>query len=190
MRRRVWVIVAIILIMSIMGGCSVDKGTNPPPPELDRKTPENLINYLADAYVRKDIERYSESFADDFLFVFTSADADSMGLPPDEPWWGKTTDVGSTTKMFEDPEVTSISMEITIYSGPWPTEEGVGYRLDPDIKVTIDPAGAEEPVTLWVYTSYLDVEIIVDKYDEDLWVFKEISEQLKAEGITVALRGE
>jgi hypothetical protein len=179
MRRRVWVIVAIILIMSTMGGCSVDKGTNPRPPELDRKTPENLINYLADAYERRDIEKYGESLADDFLFVFTSADADSLGLPPDQPWWGKTPELASTTRMFEDAEVTAIEMDLPISAGPWSTEDGLGYKLEPSIKVTVESAGSELPTTYWVFKSWLFVEVIVDPKDEGLWVFKEIEERIK-----------
>lgn len=189
MRKRVWVTMATILILSMMIGCSVDKGTNPGEPDTDRTTPERLIDFFADAYERKDIEKYGESLDDGYLFVFTPQDADSLGLPPDEPWWGKTEDLASTTKMFEDSDVSDVQMEILGKDGPWPTEDGVEYRIDPSIKVTIEPAG-EEPTTYWVYQSYLYAEIIVDPYDGDLWVFKRITEEPKPTAMTVALRGE
>ncbi len=185
MRR--WVtVVLLIFLAGYGGGCSVSSdGGTAPEPDLDRTTPENLMNFFADAYERRDIDKYAESLHDEYQFTFLPADADSVGLPPDEPWWGKTEDVAGTAHMFDAQTVTKIEMHLEVAGGPWPTEDGLGYRLDPLIKVTEEKPNAEEPLTHIVEGSWLYVEIVVDPYDENLWVFKEI-EEVKKEGMLTA----
>ena len=178
MRRWVWVIL-MICIAGYVAGCSVNEGGDPPKPVLDRKTQENLIKFFADSYVEKDIDRYSESLHDGFLFTFTTEDAELIGLPVDEPWWGKTPDVAAAGNMFDAPLVSKVEMDLPIAGGPWPTEEGWLYRLEPTIKVTVDDEGGGEPTTYWVFSSWFDAEIISDPYDSTLWVFKGIQESLK-----------
>ena len=190
MRRWVWVITAISLILSVAAGCSVDSGTNPPPPELDRKTPQNLIKYFADAYKNKDINKYLESLADAYLFEFDPNDYDLAGVTEDEPWWGKTEDETSTGKMFDDPGVSGVEMDLPIDTGPWATEDGLGFRLNPSIKVTVENPEGGEPTTYWVFSSWLYVEVIIDPYDSSLWVFKEINEQVKEGVLASADKGE
>ena len=179
MRRWVWVVL-MICFAGYLAGCSVssDDG-DPADPVYDRKTPENLIEFFADSYVEKDIERYDESLDDGFLFTFTSEDAELIGLPVDEPWWGKTPDVAAARNMFESPDVSKVEMDLPLAGGPWPSEESVWYRLEPTIKVTVEDAGGGEPTTYFVFSSWFDVEIIEDPYDSTLWVFKGIEESLK-----------
>jgi hypothetical protein len=179
MRRWVWVILMICLA-GYGAGCSVSSdGGDPVKPELDRKTPENLMKFFADSYVEKDIDRYDESLHDEFLFTFTTEDAELIGLPVDEPWWGKTPDVNTADNMFESPDVSKIEMDLPIAGGPWPSEDGLLYRLEPTIKVTVEDPGGGEPTTYFVFSSYFDVEIVEDPYDSELWVFKGIQESLK-----------
>jgi hypothetical protein len=179
MRRWVWVVL-MICIAGYAASCSVSSdGGDPVDPVLDRKTPENLIKFFADSYIERDIDRYDESLHDEFLFTFTTEDAELIGLPADEPWWGKTPDVAAANNMFESPDVTKVEMDLPVSSGPWPTEDGLGYRLEPAIKVTVEEAGATEPTTYWVFSSWFDVEIVEDPYDTTLWVFKGIQESLK-----------
>lgn len=179
MKRWVCVIL-MICFAGYLAGCSVSSdGGDPPPPVYDRKTPENLIKFFADSYVEKDIERYDESLDDGFLFTFTSEDAELIGLPVDEPWWGKTPDVAAAGNMFESPDVSKVEMDLPLAGGPWPSEESVWYRLEPTIKVTVEDAGGGEPTTYFVFSSWFDVEIIEDPYDSTLWVFKGIEESLK-----------
>lgn len=178
MRRWVWVVL-LICSLGFIGGCSVSSDDGPGvEPEYDRTTPENLINFFADAYERQDLDKYDESLHDGFLFTFLPDDADSAGLPPDQPWWGKTEDVASARKLFDNAEVTNISMDLAVVT-KWPTEDGFGFRLDPDVKVTVEKAGATEPLVLWVNNSWFDVEIVEDPYDTELWVFAFIDESLK-----------
>jgi hypothetical protein len=167
-------------------GCSPtsDPGGNGNGP-ISRDTPSHLLNWLAVAYQDKDLESYEEALHDEYLFVFTEDIADSLGLDPEEPWWGKTKDVSSTGKMFASSEVTEINMKY-ISEDPWaPHEEerpdttysGVFSRVTPDILVTIENPG-EEPLRLVVNESFLDVVVVRDpKFpDENLWVFLKIEE--------------
>jgi hypothetical protein len=163
-----------------MVGCSVSSDDGPPvDPEFDRTTPENLIKYFADAYEKEDIDKYEESLHDQFLFEFLPDDADSAGLPPDTPWWGKVSEVTAAGKLFDAATITKIEMDLPIDVGPWDTEDGLGFRLDPLIKVTEEKPDYTEPKVYQVEDSYLYVETVRDPYDEDLWVFKEITETKK-----------
>jgi hypothetical protein len=181
MRRWVWAVL-MICFAGYMAGCSVsgEKG-DPPPPDIKRDTPEGLIEWLGYYYEKRDIDKYNEALDDYYLFTFTSDDADKLGLPPDQPWWGKTEDAISTRNMFESSQVTKIEMDLPIAAGPWITEDGLGYRLEPSIKVTTEQPDATEPTVYWVFQSWLDVEIIEDPFDSTLWVFKGIQESLKSE---------
>jgi hypothetical protein len=193
MRRGIWVFLAICLAVSVLSGCwnpfssNKDGGGGDPPIVYDRKSPDNLLNFFAEAYESQDGDQYEESLHDKYLFLFTSDIADSLELPPDQPWWGKTQDVQSTKKMFLDDGVLSVSMrlqkaidwysctEIREHEDPPDTISGLCAQLDPDIKVTLDK-GEDEPLTLWVNDSYLNVTATPDPNADDLWVVVRIEE--------------
>ncbi len=143
-----------------------------------RSTPECLIETFEWAMMRRDIDAYDECLSDMYLFTFTSEDADLMGLPPDEPWWGKTQDVESIGNLFASADVATIWCDLAIASGPWPTGDGVGYRLEPDIKVTVEETHGPG-VIYKVDASWLDVEIVPDPYSPEEWVFHVMEERLK-----------
>ena len=184
-----WIGVVLGLwILALVGiGCSptADTNGNGDGP-ISRDTPDHLLNWLAVAYGDKDLESYQEALHDEFLFVFTKEVADSMGLDPDEPWWGKTKDVTSTENMFNSTEVTQIAMDYVPSGDQWvPYEEvredtiiyyGTSRRVIPDILVTIDKGG--EPLNLLVKDSYLDVVVVRDPNfpDQVLYVFLKIQE--------------
>lgn len=182
-RRWVQMTVIIGLAFSIIIGCSVSPGEDPPPPELDRKSPENLFRFFADAYERKDIDKYSECLHDEYLYEFDPKDYEAAGVEEDKPWWGKTQDEKATGGMFTDGQVGKVLMDLPIHAGPWTTEEGLGYRLEPSIQVTIDRGAETGPTTYWVFESWLDVEVVEDPYDATLYVFKEITEIVKEGGL-------
>jgi hypothetical protein len=149
-----------------------------------RSTPECLISSFEWALQYKDIDDYSQCLSDTYLFEFTPVDAEGIGLPPDAPWWGKTQDMAAMAGMFEHPDVARIECTLSIESGPSVSAEDVTYRLEPDMRFTIDPGGGGEPVTYWVRNSWLDVEIVPDPYDSGKWVFERMTEVLKAEFTT------
>ena len=186
MKWWIWVLLGIWVMVLVGLGCSPtsDPGENGNGP-ISRDTPSHLLNWLAVSYQDKDLDAYEEALHDEYLFVFTEDVADSLGLDPEEPWWGKTKDVASTGKMFNASEVTEINMKY-ISEDPWiPHEEvrsdttysGVFSRVAPDILVTIEKPG-EEALRLVVNESWLDVVVVRDpKFpDENLWVFLKIEE--------------
>jgi hypothetical protein len=186
MKWWIWVILGMWVMVLVGLGCSPtsDPNGNGGGP-ISRDTPSHLLNWLAVSYQDKDLESYEEALHDEYLFVFTKDVADSLGLDPEEPWWGKTKDVASTGRMFGSSEVTDINMKY-ISEDPWvPHEEerpdttysGVFSRVTPDILVTIEKPG-KEPLRLVVNESFLDVVVVKDpKYpDQNLWVFLKIEE--------------
>lgn len=186
MKWWIGVVLGLWITLSVGIGCSptADTNGNGDGP-IDRKTPDGLLNWLAVAYAEKDLEAYEEALHDEFLFVFTKDIADTLGLDPDEPWWGKTKDVTATGNMFNSSEVTRITMDYVPYGDQWvPNEElrdttmyyGTSRRVIPDILVTIDKG--QEPLNLVVQDSYLDVFVVRDpKFpNQVLYVFLKIEE--------------
>ena len=160
-----------------------------PDDPINRDTPDGLLNFLAVAYADKDADGYDEALHDSFQFQFTDEVAKELGLPPEQPWWGKTRDLVSTVKMFGSSEVQSITMRYYDKEAWEPfdlerpdgsTFSGVWTRVDPDITVTVDTPG-EEIMTYWVNDSWLDVFVVPDPDSvyEGLWVFLEIQEYVK-----------
>ena len=185
MKWWIGVVLGLWILALVAIGCSPtatdDNGDDP----IDRKTPDGLLNWLAVAYAEKDLDAYDEALHDEFLFVFTEDVADSLGLPEDKPWWGKTKDVSSTGNMFNSSEVKRIAMDYVPSGDQWlpHTEEredttyyGTFRRVIPDILVTIDKG--DEPLNLVVQDSYLDVVVVRDPRfpDQVLYVFLKIEE--------------
>jgi hypothetical protein len=193
MSRWGWVSAMVVMGIVIYLGCSPtsDVGGDGPK-DWDRTNQDNLMNFFTQAYEDKDIIDYEDALDVSFLFQFTPDIAESLDLPEDEPWWGRTEDVTSTTHMFQEAEVTDIVMNYEyVYQGPDPwntcsvegqteskkdtTFYGLCTLLKPDIKVTIETPGTE-PRTLWVNNSWLDVMVVPDRFVEGLWTILRIEE--------------
>jgi hypothetical protein len=137
------------------------------------------------SYQEKDGDAYEEALHDAFQFVFTKDIAESLGLPPEEPWWGRTKDVASTKKMFASSEVTEVNMSYISVDRWVPVTDSVGgeeyngvfSRVQPDILVTVETPG-EEPMRYVVNESYLDVTVVKDPTvpEENLFVILKIEE--------------
>jgi len=189
MRRWGWVLLAVVLVSTAIPGCSPSSDTGPPPvEEYKRTTPDNLMLFFASAYKEKDLDDYKEALDDDFLFQFTPDIADSLGLPADKPWWGKTEDVASTQQMFEEPTVTDITFSYEKV-GEWvihtevredTTFSGLFRRYDPLIEVVTLTENSEDPeLRLRVDESFLDVTVVPDRLTEGLWTILRIEESKK-----------
>lgn len=185
MRWLNWAVFVMWVIALVVLGCSpaTDVGNGDDP--ISKDEPDHLLNWLAKSYQDKDIELYDEALHDAFIFVFTEDVADSLGLDPEEPWWGKTRDVTSTQKMFSSSEVTEVNMSY-ISVDRWVAvtdsvggEEynGVFSRVQPDILVTVEKPG-KEPMRYVVNESYLDITVVQDPNypDQTLWVVLKIEE--------------
>jgi hypothetical protein len=187
MRTRAILTTLAVLSFALFLSCGEDSVTETGP-EYSRATPEDLIDALAYSMEHKDIGVYDECLHDEYIFVFMSEDTASLGLPPDEPWWGRTQDISAMSRLFADSNVVSIECGLVVEYGPWPTDDGLGYRLDPNMKFTID-GGAQEDTTLWVFASWLYIEVVPDPYAAENWVFKEIEEMPKAGSSTRSAPG-
>ena len=192
MRRGAWILIGASLMIIMMAGCwnpfSSDEGGNGGNPEVYKRTRDGILNFLANAYETKDIQKYGIALYDRFQFQFTPDVAESIGLPADEPWWGRTEDIASTENMFGTPTVSHIQMELPNPAWFWcqvirENEEGVppdtleGFctRVTPDIRVTIEEPGKEELI-LKVDRSWLDIDITPDPNDDELWQIIAIEE--------------
>jgi hypothetical protein len=186
MKWWIWALLAAWVVALVGLGCSptADPGGGGQS-QISRDTPDHLLNFLAAAYQEKNGDDYEVALHDAFYFVFTPEVADSLGLNPEEPWWGKTKDVASTKKMFGATEVTDVSMHYESIADWDPIDEerpdttysGVWSRVYPEIKVTISHPG-EEPMVYWVDRSYLDITVVKDptRPDQNLWVILRIEE--------------
>lgn len=170
-------------------GCSPSSDTGPPPvEEVGRDTPDNLLLFFARAYKEKDLDDYDEALDEDFLFQFTPDIADSLGLPADKPWWGKTEDIASTRQMFENPNVTDIAFSYEEVGGWNPyvevredtTYSGLQRRYDPLIEVITLVENSEDPeLKFRVDESLLDITVLPDPFTEGLWTILRIEESKK-----------
>lgn len=183
------VIVVSLVVVPLMLSCADDKkcDTNgdedlcPAP-----ATPDDLIDALACYYEARDADGYESLLCDDYLFDFTPDVADSLGLPHDEPWWGKQSDVMSTRSMFNDTTVAHITMSLSkvdewlacLDTRPDTTFNGLCCRFEPDIRVTLE-RGGYDLLTLWANASWLDVVIIPDPLEENTWCVLRITEREK-----------
>lgn len=197
MRRWGWVLMIAVLLPTAYYGCSPSSDTGGPGGgDIQPTSPDNLLLFFSRAYRDKVIEDYDDALDENFLFQFTPDIADSLGLPEDEPWWGKTADVNSARTLFESPSVTDILFTYD-YQVPWYTciEERIGgtdedpdttrwsgfcCRLDPLIEVTTIVEDQEDPILkLRVDGSWLDVTVIPDPNVEGLWTILRIVETKK-----------
>lgn len=190
MKWWIWVVLGMWIVVLVSLGCSPTSDPGGPGDDpISRDTPSHLLNWLAVAYSEKDTDAYDEALHDSFLFVFTKDIAEDLGLPPEQPWWGKTRDVAGTAKMFGSSEVTQIIMDY-VSDARWDTFDverpdgstfsGVWAEVEPDIRVTVEDPG-QEPMIYVVNESWLHVYVVPDpdpQY-EGLWVFLEIQELLK-----------
>jgi len=185
LRRRPFFIPAILTTFFLFS-CSGDKGTDIKVDEgPDRSTPESLLLSFAKSYKEKDLEGYGECLDEDYVFVFTPDVADSLHLPPDEPWWGKTEDIESTRNMFEDTVVVNVAFSYEAL-GEWEAYEevredttylGLFRRFDPIIVVTVSAHSEYDPILYFrVDQSWLDVMVVPDQHTEGLWCILSIEE--------------
>jgi hypothetical protein len=179
MKTKLLLTALAVVTVALLVSCGEDNVTGSKP-KYSRSTPEALMQAFAYALEQRDIDIYGECLGDEYLFEFTAMDAELVGLPPAEPWWGKTEDVSVMSNMFGHEDVQEIECTLAIQNGPFVIEDGWGYRLEPDIGLTVSRPG-EEPIIYLTNASWLDVEIIEDPYDTTAYVFKSMSEVWKGE---------
>jgi hypothetical protein len=190
---RSWLCLAVLTGLGAVWitGCGSDTptGQGSQPSQPNRETPDNLLDFYIYAFEHEDLDMYGEALDDGFVFEFTPAHAESLGLPPDNAWWGKTEELATMHEMFQDTTVTSLEMELTkvddwshCESGmPAMTITGLCVRVDPEIRIGIAEPG-REPWTYIINDVYFDMMVVLDpKYpNQDLWVILSMKELIGA----------
>lgn len=182
-RGRVVFGLIVLCIAGVALTCSDNKCSCEPEEEETgcRPTRDDLLDCLCNAYEGEDVEAYADLLHEQFLFCFTPDVAESIGLPADETWWGKTDDVASTRNMFEYEAVTKIQISldeptwywcrvvrVNLAPDPPDTLEGFCTRVQPDIRITIEEPGRQELI-LKVDKSWLDIAVVPNPNEEGLW---------------------
>lgn len=192
----------LALILLIAAGlaltCSDNKCNCEPEEEetgCEPVTRDDLLDCFCEAYEVEDVDAYAVLLHDQFIFSFTPEVAESIGLPADEPWWGKIEDVVSTGNMFESEIVTRVQISLdeptwfwcqVVRQNPEPDPpdmlEGYCTRVRPDIRVTIEEPG-KEMLILRVDRSWLDIEVVPDPDEVGLWQVITIEESRYVPGV-------
>jgi hypothetical protein len=176
----------VLVVTLILGSCSSDRISSEGRTGCIKPADgDELLTALAEYYEDEDLECFTALLCEDFEFCFTSDVADSLGLPPESPCWGKMDDTTSTGRMFRDPVVVDIKMDYVRVTDwepcfeerPESTYTGLCCRIDPEIRVTVTRP-QEETLTLWVNSSWLDVTVIPCP-GADSWCLLELEEREK-----------
>jgi hypothetical protein len=180
-------------LSALLPGCGGDEVTKDPIGVPVPPTPETMMMFWADAYERKDIDKYASCLTDGYThsLSLTGGEEDSaVSLTRQD-------DLAAARKLFEHECVTGIDMSIVITNGPWATEGGLLFRLESDVRIEVGEPGtlgitpvtwaefkqvvaadglACEPGVYAVEFTFLDIEIVRDPADEDWWLIVEIRE--------------
>jgi hypothetical protein len=150
----------------------------------ERGTPDEAVTSMMLGYDREHVAAYACALDGELRFQFLPEVAESLGLPPGEPWWGKTEDLSSTQNMFGSAMVTGVNaslVRMTSWSActdPVTGRDGMCARFEPDIMITIEEPG-NEPIILWVNQTWVDVTAVRDQHDEGLWCILALEEIAK-----------
>ncbi len=184
-------ILSILLALPIFTGspfCSKSDDEEEPLPPPSRSSIDALLtSWFENAYNNQDSILYEEMLDDLFEFEFLPADAESLQnrgiLPPGANFWGKTSDLGSTGRMFRSDNVTSISLNLDIdQQSPY---TGVDCTNCTDVLATVTlRVGAitqEDPELTLTVDSKQNFIVRKDAADTTQWViFRQIDSDLPA----------
>ena len=185
--------VLLCAFMLALSGCGDDADVAGPIPIPEPPSPEKTLKILEDAYETKDLDRYAGCLAEGYVHTFVSS---GWGIPQEDSL-GRELDLEYARKLFENENVGDITADLHISGGPWPTEAGFLFRLEPFVKVEVgEPAEAGttggswaelkialarddlpcEPCVYIAFSTWLDVELAEDPADTTSWVISKIHE--------------
>ncbi len=190
----------VFIVTAIIGmGCSnpfgTDGGDGNGGGDINRKNPDALINFFVYAYENRDIDLYDEALDDRFIFQLIPADAESCGLPPTEPWWGKTEELRITGRMFDPnfvphgdtPKVEAIRAKFS-KRGDWSafglpvpgadTVDTFWAMFEPEMYIDVRYEDQKQ-VTKVVNNSYVDIWVTQDLKTPGLWKIIKMQESKK-----------
>lgn len=131
-------ILGLVLVTGALGlGACNDTPTNPARSVyLEPTSPENVVQNLALAYRRQEIEPYAKLLAPEFVFKFQPVDVAELLIDQ----WGKDQDVAGTGGLFGTPMVGDIRINLPHDPAAAPTEPG----FDPGVmKIRVRPTQLE-----------------------------------------------
>jgi hypothetical protein len=170
--QLVWIGIAVVVAIGLTS-CGGDSKTGPKDDDscCMPDTPDNLMTALACVYGAKDFEAYEGLLHDEYRFSFMVDIADSLGLPPGKPWWGKTNDLQSTANLLADGNADFSIVFIPVSEGWTPHEmdrgdtvfTGVFRRYIVDLMLEMEEPGTE-PINLVGDATYVDVIVVPHPY--------------------------
>jgi hypothetical protein len=173
------VVAAFALALSFLASCA-DLDFIPdvpePNPTVQRDAPDHLLEFFFQALEGRSIEDYAESLDESYRFEFMDEDWAEAGVVAERPYWGKTQDVESMASLFASDNVISITCDFVKVMDWHHTPAGFASVIKPDLKV--DEDRGDYTVTYWVRESWLEITVVPDPYDSDMWVIGEIKESM------------
>jgi hypothetical protein len=186
------VFVSIMCVLSItLFSCGKDSKTGPKDEDgcCLPDTPDNLVAALECAVETQDLEIYEGLLHDEYLFSFVVDVADSLGLPPDAPWWGKTKDVSSTADLFSDGNA-EFRVAFIPEEDHWTacqvdrgdmTYTGYCRSYTADLRLHVENPGCE-PLTMVGDETYVDVTVVPHHLISGHFAVLQIEEVFKVRG--------
>ena len=152
------VLILGVAVLSLKGCIfSPEKGDPPPPNYGDYKeptAPESLLNNLQVSYRRREIERYAQILAPEFIFRFQPVDQNEIG----KEFWTHDEDSVGTRALLTTPEVTEIRISL-LFSTQDTTVNFPGTPID-SVKIRILTTNLEVDQTnevSWVVSDQQDM---------------------------------
>ncbi len=173
--RRFVLVLTVFATVAFFTGCKDWEGpglnlkppTDTTPTGPNRSTKVGLLEYFARALEDRDIDGYAECLHPDYQFWF----ADDDRTDPDWDWtdWiGRAEDIEITARMFDDEDVTCISIDLV-------NQSAINVD-DPEDRFyttqVIDPGGGEFSVTVYWGDFLVNLHVIEQSADVcvDHWV--------------------
>ncbi len=154
--------------------CEVEDGNSP-----SYHSAQEVLEVYVASCLAEDIDAYSSCLGESYRFIFLADVADSLGLPPSQPWWDKEKDVAAMTNLFGDERVSWEQFDYVIQSTDTLSKADsmiVKMRIRPDMAIRIQ-SGQTEPIYILIKQSYLDFRFASTAASLDDWIMVETSEE-------------
>lgn len=187
-------VLGLLVFCSLIMVCSCGKRTSE---VKDGSSPSyESAQEVLEAYVAscltEDIDAYASCLGENYRFIFLEDVADTLGLPPSQPWWGKEDDVAAMSNLFGDESVSWEEFQFTVESTDTLSRADsmiVKMRIRPDILVLIERSQGE-PLYLLIRQSHLDFRFTSTAASKDDWIMVETSEECVRLGAPVTRPGQ
>ena len=163
-------VIALLLMVSCMG----DRCACPDSEKLSRETADGLVQVFAQSLEDGSIQTYSECLSQTYKFFFMESDWEDAGVTPAEPYWDKARDAAATANLFGSEYVSEVICDFEVVHRETSASH-ISLRAEPDLRVTVEGPG-QEPITYWANRTLLNLIVVADPGNPDLWSIQEIHE--------------